>query len=191
MDELADEVAEGVGVVSEPLAGHPPRLGRGEGGRHPLPVEQVLVGEHLADRRDARPVAEGMGDGRPRLAAGRELGPHVGDGLVELQHSLVDELQGEHGEDRLPDGVDVDDRVVAPGPGAALVGPPAHEVHDHLAGEDHVHASVDLASLGEVLLERRPDRREPGGAPPVDRRDHPGESGTGQRVRCESGGVPP
>ncbi len=176
VDQLADEVAERVGVVRQPLAGRPPCVGGGERSRHAAPVEQVAVRERFADRGDGGAMAEGVGDRGPGLAAGGELRPHVGDRSVEHEPSLVDELQGEQGQDRLPGGVDVDDRVVAPPAGAVLARPPADQVDDHLAADDHVHRRPDLPPVGEVGRERVPDHGEARGAPPVDRRVHAGES---------------
>ena len=120
-------------------------------------------------------VAEGVGHGGPGLAARRELGPHLGHRLVEGQAPLVDQLQRQQGQDGLADRVHVDDRVVAPGPGAPRrpTRPPGRH---HPAGHDDVHGRADLAALGEVRLERVADRLEPGGAPAVDRHGRAGPS---------------
>ena len=81
---LAHQMAEGVGVVDEAVAGRVPGFSRGERPDHSVPVEQVRVGQHVADGWDPGPMCERVRDGRLLLAAYRELGPDVSDRLAEM-----------------------------------------------------------------------------------------------------------
>ena len=183
VDHLPDQVAEDVGVVHQPLARHRPRLGRRDRRRHPVPVEQVFVGEVLPDRRHPGAVREDVLERGGGLAALRELGPDVRDRPVELEPALGDELQRQHREDRLAGGVDVHERVRLPGPGPIGIGPPADQVDHHLAIDDHAHAGPDLAVLGEVRGERLPAPvRTQGRSTHRSGCSRPGRSSTGTRT---------
>ena len=92
-DHFADQVAVVQHVVARGRPGFPPgRLGGQQGGRL-VPVVHVLEGDGLLPARDARHVRQQMANLDPRLAVGRELGPVLGDGRVEVKLAAVDQHQ--------------------------------------------------------------------------------------------------
>ena len=66
-DNLADQMAVGVGVVGVAGSRLPPRVGRRQRTGHPVPIPQVVVGQRLADGRHPGPVAQGMAQRRLAL----------------------------------------------------------------------------------------------------------------------------
>ena len=172
-EDLAGDVAEGQGVVA---AGRADREQRGHGrqlGAGGVPVEPDgrvgLVGE----AREPRLVGQGLLDGDVLLAALRELGPDVGDGLVVGQASLVHQTRDQQGRHRLGGREQGRQGVGAEGDLALAVGEAAHQVDDDLAVDRQGKARAQFAVVGEVRLERLADAGEAVGAQAVDLAAHP------------------
>ena len=172
--DLADQVAVGVGVVGVARPGLPPRRGGGERRRHPVPVPQVVVGQRFAQRRHPGPVAERVPQRRLLLAPGGELRPDQRERIVQCNEPGIDQLEGEQGHERLPDRIEVDQRVVPPGSGSGGggIGPAADQVDHRHAVEDDAQRRADFAPLGEVPGELFPHRAKPGVAGAGDRDVH-------------------
>ena len=89
VDELGAEVADRHAVVAESAPGMPDRPGRGQAcGRGRL-VERVEAIERGIGLRQACLVREQLPHGDALLAGGGELGPVVGDEIVEVENCLL------------------------------------------------------------------------------------------------------
>ena len=161
-DDLALEVALRDRVVALGGPGLPPRLLGGEQGGGLVPVVEGVGGDRRVPHRQAGHVAHHVTYEHAGLAVGRELGPHRGDGGVQVELVLV----GEHQQGQRSHGLgvrpDVDDRVALPRRGGPVTGSGGVRV-------DGAGPQVD----DELALDRHRDRRP----------------GVGQRaVRIEVGG---
>jgi hypothetical protein len=157
--ELTDEEAVGVRVIAVPCARRPPGFGRRDGAGHRVPAPQRVVPERRTDRRYAGSVTERVAHGRAPLP-GEQLGPPRRRGLVELELAARDELQYRERNNRLADGVRVDERVGLPGTFARCVGPAAPQVDDGAPVDRDRAGGADLAVV-EVADERIAHRLEP------------------------------
>ena len=68
-DDLADQMAVGIGVIGVAGARFPPGLRRRQRPGHPIPLPEIRIGQRLADRRYTRPVAQGLAE-RDHVFAG-------------------------------------------------------------------------------------------------------------------------
>jgi hypothetical protein len=133
-----------------------------------VPVPERVIREPFPDRGDAGLVRQRVPEGGGGLAAVLELGPHLDDGRVQRNLSTFDQLQREQPDDRLADGVEVDQGVGLPCDGLGRVRPSADEVHHDPTVDHDTHAGPDLSARGKVLGERGLDRGERGVAETVD-----------------------
>jgi hypothetical protein len=96
-----------------------------------------------------------------------ELRPVPCHRRVEIDAPGLDEAERADCRDRLPDGVEVDDRVAVPGPRARGVGVAGPQIDDRLAPDVHGEGRAHLGARDEDLAERRPYALEPGRADAV------------------------
>ena len=123
---------------------------------------------------------------RGLLATRRELGPHRCNPIVEIDPTFVHEPKQRQRDERLPDGVEVDDRVALPHTRARAVGPAAHQIDHGLTVADHGHTRTDIAAVGKVRGERLAHGRERSVAVSGDGRFHRGGACHSDRDRKQT-----
>ena len=133
---------------------------------------QSCFDDRLANRGQPGRVVEQVANRQLRLARGRELGPVLGDGGVDVEPSLLDQAMGAERGQALGRREDIDQRVAVPL--ALTLGgvPAAPEVDDRLAVQVDGDSRADVAVRLEVLGERRADVVESRFGPAVDRSGH-------------------
>ena len=123
----------------------------------------------------------------PSLPAAANSGQTVAIGSSSAMQPGVDQLQRQQRHERLPDGVEVDQRVVPPGRARRRVGPTADQV-DHRHTVDHdAHRGADLPALAEVAHELLPHGAEAGVAVTADRDVHGPDSRPGAGPAASGG----
>ncbi len=160
--DFADEEAVGQRVVPGPGARLPPGLRRREAFGGQLPVVELLEGVRLAQTGEAGAVREEVAYEDVLLARGGELRPVHGHRGVQVEQAPVGEDVGAQGHRPLRRRPHVDQRVPLPGAGPGRVGPAAPQVGHGLAADGDGDRGAQFAPVPEVLLERRPHRREAG-----------------------------
>src|SRR3989454_3914889 len=132
-DDLADDIAEGVGVVADLGAGLPPRLRVGDGRAHLVPVAEVFDRRRQRDARHPCGVVEDVANGHTLLAVGAEFWPQLGDpGVVAERPALGQHVDQGRGR-RLAHRVAVDGRLRRKRPSACRIRDPRHGIDDLLA----------------------------------------------------------
>ena len=156
-DDLAEDPAEGVGVVARAGPRLPEGLEGGNGVAHVVPVGHELGGDAVGHLGDAGAVGERVADGGVLLAALGELGPPGGDGLVvgddAAVHQHVDRGCGHAlgARERREEGAAID------GAAGFDVGQAGPGIDDELAVVVGRHLQTRLDATGDKLLERGPD----------------------------------
>lgn len=165
-DQLGGDPPEGEVVVA--LAGSGGPLGplAGDERGEPVLVGQVDQPQALVDGGEPGLVGQHLPD-RDRLLAGLgELRPVGGHGGVVVQQPAgARDGQGGGGH-ALGHAEDQDQGVLTPRQSAVAQAAP--QVHDRLAVPVHRAGGAQLATLGEVVRKRLPDRLEPWGHPPME-----------------------
>ena len=167
-DDLADQIAERVDVITVAAPGRPPRSLVGQREGHRVPVQHRAVGQSLANRGKARAMAQDLADRHGLLSARLEAGPVARDARVEIQRAALHEPMGGNRSERLSDREDCDQSVGPPRAGLRGVNVPAPDICHDAAIDPHAERRSDLAVLREVAPERIADRLEARVAMPVD-----------------------
>jgi len=85
----------------------------------------------------------------------REARKPAGNGIVECDAALFDQLHRCRGDDRLGHGGEIEDRVLAHGPGGLSIGEARGAVINHGAITGDQHHGSDDASLGDCRADDR------------------------------------
>ena len=105
------------------------------------------------DRRDPGQVAQRLSHGGSRLPCGGVLRPDRRDRLIECRPAGVNLAQRSQCDERLADGVHIDEGVGSPRSLGCWISPPAHQVDDHPVAMDDAQPGTDLSAQREVLFE--------------------------------------
>ena len=160
-DDLADQEAEGEGVVAVPGARLPERRLGGQPSDHVVPVVEAAGGDGVAQRGQPGLVVQQVPDEHTILAGRRELGPVGGDGGVDVQLAGRGQQVGRERRGPLGRRHGHAQRVLLPRAGALGVGVAAPQVDDRLTVHGDGDRGPQLAPLGEVALELLGDAGEP------------------------------
>ncbi len=137
----------------------PGRLGR-ERLRDGIPPTPRSRCQRPGDGRQRGLMGQEIAHREPRLATLGELGPVASDRRVEIEQARLDEAERADGADRLPDRVEVDDRVAFPGSRPRRIGVAAPQVDDRTAVDVDGQRRAHLETGGEDLGERVADSFE-------------------------------
>ena len=129
-NDLADDVAERVGVVADLRPRLPPQLGVGDRRAHLVPVAEVFDSRGQRDPRDARGVVQDVANRNGGLAPCAELGPHLGDLCLVVESSALGEHMHQRGRRCLADRIAVDRRFGAHSTAGRRIGKARHCIHD-------------------------------------------------------------
>lgn len=161
-DHLADQVAVYPAVVAGHGTGLPERCLLCQVLCPLLEIDEAVHGQRLLPAGDSRAVGEDVADLNVLLAVGGELGPVLGDLVVDRDAALVHELQHGQSRDDLGAGEHVDNGVLLPWLRAGRVCVTSVYAEDILAVEvDGQRGAVLLGGL-DVLLKGIPDALELG-----------------------------
>jgi hypothetical protein len=155
--DLAEQEAEGLGLVAEAAARLPPGLGLGEHRAHVVPVAQLLDRGVVRRGGHARGVQQHVPERDPVLAVGTELGPDVGGpqvvgGLAPL-HQYMGDGQGH----ALRCGCSPEQRVGTHGLALARVRGTAHRIHHDPAVLHHRDLHSNLVAARHPVVDQRLD----------------------------------
>src|SRR6185369_17325794 len=127
--DLADQESLRVDVIAVAGTRLPPRRLGGERLRHDVPVTPRARRQRAGNGRQRRLMRQEIAHRDPRLPRLGELEPVSSDRCVEVQPAGLDDTKRADGGDRLPDGVEIDERVALPAtrPGGVGVATPQVE----------------------------------------------------------------
>lgn len=149
-DDLVEEKAEGAGVVG--LL----RAGSGVGGLIFDGLDdgvEVFDGNFFVEGAEATVVREELGEGDGGFAGFGEVGPEVGDGLVEREVGGVQRVKGGDGGGSFGGAPDGDEGVGGPGGLVGGVGDAVGEIEDLDAAMMDGDAGAEFVAFAEVAFE--------------------------------------
>ncbi len=167
-NDLAQDPAEGAWVIAVVFAGFPNGSLRRDGLNDRIPGQHFPRRQIRFDDGQTRLMCEDPPDRNLCLARLPEFGPVAGDGFIEVESSLLDELVNAGRRQPLGRREDQCQRVLLPRQALVGVSMPAPEVDDGSAIQIHAESGAVVAPAVEIALEGFRDRFESRLDVPVD-----------------------